>query len=125
MNVEKGTTTTLQKLLTKLSGLPDEASRRNYVDRHPRVVCPAIVEQVADAVRADVRVDVTRALALAEAAVVIAEELHDEQSVARALRAKGNVLWVKGQCKRAVILLERAVGLFQKAGNSSEVGRTL
>ena len=125
MKKDKSTTPTLGKLLTTLSGLPDQASRRNYVDCHPRVVCPAIVKQIADTVREDVRVDVTRAMALSEAAVAIAEELHDAESVARALRAKGNVLWVKGQYKRSVRLLERAVELFQKTGSLSEVGRTL
>jgi len=125
MNREKSMTSTRRKLLTKLSSLPNQASRSNYIDSHPRLVCPTIVEQIADAVREDVRVDVKRAQALAETAVVIAEKLHDEESLARALRAKGNVLWVNGQSKRAVRLLERAVGLFQKAGKLSEVGRTL
>jgi CHAT domain-containing protein/tetratricopeptide (TPR) repeat protein len=125
MSREKSTTTKLKKHLIKLSSLPDEASRRNYIDCHPRLVCPAIVEQIADAVRENVRVDVTGALAVAEAAVLIAEKLHDDESQARALRAKGNVLWFRGRCKPAVRLLERAVRLFQKAGHLSEVGRTL
>ncbi len=92
MNREKSMTSTRRKLLTKLSSLPNQASRSNYIDSHPRLVCPTIVEQIADAVREDVRVDVKRAQALAETAVVIAEKLHDEESLARALRAKWDAL---------------------------------
>ena len=125
MNQERDTSATLRKLLTTLSNLPDEASRRNYIDRHPRVVRPAIVEQVANAVRENVRVDVSRAYSLAEAAIAIAQQLHDEDAVARALRAKGNVLWVKGEYKPAVRLFQQAVRLFQRAGKITEVGRTL
>jgi len=112
MNQERDTSATLRKLLTTLSNLPDEASRRNYIERHPRVVRPAIVEQVANAVRENVRVDVSRAYSLAEAAMAIAQQLHDEDAVARALRAKGNVLWVKGEYKAAVRLFQQAVRLF-------------
>ncbi|PYR92321.1 MAG: hypothetical protein DMG19_02915, partial [Acidobacteria bacterium] len=125
MNQERDTSATLRKLLTTLSNLPDEASRRNYIERHPRVVRPAIVEQVANAVRESVRVDVSRAFSLAEAAMAIAQQLHDDDAVARALRAKGNVLWVKGEYKAAVRLFQQAVRLFQRAGKITEVGRTL
>ena len=125
MNQERDTSATLRKLLTTLSNLPDEASRRNYIERHPRVVRPAIVEQVANAVRESVRVDVSRAYSLAEAAMAIAQQLHDEDAVARALRAKGNVLWVKGEYKPAVRLFQQAVRLFRRAGKINEVGRTL
>jgi|SRR5207253_297079 len=38
MNQERDTSATLRKLLTTLSNLPDEASRRNDIDRHPRVM---------------------------------------------------------------------------------------
>ena len=125
MKDRKGTTETLPKLLVRLSRLPDEASRRKYVLRHPQLVCPATVEQLSEAVRKQVRVDTKQALAFAEAALVIAEEIHDEEVLARALRAKANGLWFQGQCKPAVELLDRAVELFERAGSNTEVARTL
>jgi CHAT domain-containing protein len=125
VNEKKEISDAVQKLVTRLSTLPDEASRKRYVNRHRRVVHPVIVEQLAEAVRTRVRTDIEQAFALADTAMVIAEQLHDGEALARALRAKANALWFKGQCKPAVELLDRAAGLFQKAGKSSEVGRTL
>jgi CHAT domain-containing protein len=81
--------------------------------------------QLDEAVRGAVRVDVRRALRLAEAALAIAEELHDSEALALGLRAKANALWFMGDCKLAVDLFQKAAVLFEQSGNMSEVGRTL
>src|SRR5437867_3469117 len=49
MHRDESITRTPGKLLTKLSSLPNEASRSHYIDSHPRLVCPTVVEQIADA----------------------------------------------------------------------------
>jgi tetratricopeptide (TPR) repeat protein len=83
------------------------------------------VERLTETVRERVRVDVREALQIAERALTIAESLDDDQSLARALRAKANALWFQGQCRPAVVLLEKAEQLFEEAGNGEELGRTL
>jgi CHAT domain-containing protein len=125
MSAAKFTAETLPKLIGKLSRLRDETSRRTYVSRHPRVIDPIVVEQLADAAREHIRVDIARALSLAESAVLIASHLNDGESLAHAFRAKANALYVSGQCEAAVELLEKAEGLFGRAGKPGEVGRTL
>jgi CHAT domain-containing protein len=68
---------------------------------------------------------VPEALGLAEAAVAIARQLRDEEAIALGLRAKANAFWFMGQCRPAVDLFKEAALLFEKAGNASELGRTL
>jgi CHAT domain-containing protein len=115
----------LGELLTTFSSLTDEIGRKTYVNHHRSVVRADVVEQLVDAARERLRVNVEQALALAEAALVIAAELPAPALVGQALRAKANALWFKGQCKPAVELLDRAAELFYEAGNFLEVGRTL
>ena len=106
-------------------GLTDEKGRKESLSQLPQLLQPNIVEELAEAVRAAVRVDVPKALALAEAALAIADELQDNEALARGLRAKANAMWVLGDCRSAVDLFERAASLFEQAGNRDEVGRTL
>src|SRR6185436_1257256 len=65
------------------------------------------------------------ALRFAEAAMVIANRLHDAGALGRATRAKANALWFKGSLKDAVELFQLAVERFEEAGASEEIGRTL
>jgi CHAT domain-containing protein/Tfp pilus assembly protein PilF len=125
MNAQKDRSSELEKLFTKLSRLQDEKSRTNYIDAHPKILDQSVVARLADAVREHVRVDVTRAMALAESAIAIAERIGNDEASGKALRAKGNVLWMKGDYKPALKIFEGAIALFQRAGNASEVGRTL
>jgi CHAT domain-containing protein len=86
---------------------------------------PEAVEQLAEAVRSSLRVDVGRALNLAEAAVLIATKLGDGRSMGLSLRSKGNALWFKNELTAASELFTAALGHFEEAGLSDEVGRTL
>jgi CHAT domain-containing protein len=115
----------IEELCGELSRLPDEASRRAFLGRSPELLHVEIVEQLAEAVRVQVRVDVQQALRIAEGALAIAVELPDKEALARALRAKANALWFLGQCKSAVDLFREAAHLFEQAGKINEVGRTL
>lgn len=115
----------IEVLCGELARLPDEASRKAFLGCSPELRQSAIVEQLAEAVRHQARVDVPQALRLAEAAVAIASELSDQEARARALRAKANALSLMGQCKEAVDLFREAAFLFEEAGKMSEVGRTL
>ncbi len=115
----------IEELCAELSRLSDDASRRTFLGRSPQLLRPAVVEELAEAVRREVRVDVKQAFGLAEAALAIAQQLPDGQALARALRAKANALWFMGQCRSAADLFQEAVRLFEEAGEMNEVGRTL
>lgn len=114
-----------ENLCAELGQLPDEASRRSFLEATPELRDIQIVRQLAEAVRTAVRVDVRRALALAEAALVIAQSLNLDEALALALRAKGNAMWFMGDCKSAVALFEQAAVLFERTGQLNELGRTL
>ena len=105
--------------------IADAAGRRAALQRHTELFNRETVVQLAEGVRTAVRADLTRASALSDAAVAIAEELNDEEALGLALRAKANALWFLGDCASAVTLFDQAAGLLQSAGNLSEVGRTL
>ncbi len=115
----------LEQLCFEVARLSDGPGRRALFSQFPELLHSSVVEQLADAVRMAVRVDVQRALSLAEAAVAIAREMNEDTALARSLRAKANAMWFMGDCKSAVDLFEQAAARFERAGNMNEVGRTL
>ncbi len=114
-----------ETLCFELARLPDQASQKDLLNRFPEYIDMQFVTQLAEAVRSAVRVDVQRALGLAEAALAIARELRTNEALALALRAKANAEWFMGECKSAVKLFDEAAMLFERTGNRSEVARTL
>jgi CHAT domain-containing protein len=114
-----------QELFEQLADVPDEAGRRELVSRHPSLLKPDVVTELTDQVREQIRVDVQRALHLADAALFIAGAIDDRESLARALRGKANVLYARGEHSAAVELHEQAVVWFEAVGQSHEVARTL
>jgi tetratricopeptide (TPR) repeat protein len=114
-----------ERLYTELARLADEPSRRRFLARHPGLMRPETVARLSEIVSQKVRVDVKEALALAEAAQLIARKLGSDEALAQSLRAKGNALHFLHDYKAAVAPLEEAARLFEKAGKPTEVGRTL
>jgi CHAT domain-containing protein len=115
----------IRELCLALGRLTHEDDQRMFMHEHPVLLDPGIVGALAEDVRTTVRVDVPQALILADAAVVIANELQHPTAMARALRAKANAVWMMGDCKAATELFTRAANLFEEAGKIDEVGRTL
>ena len=111
--------------LEKLIALDDDASRATFVASNLSLVRPEIVAELADQARELVRVDVAQALRTADAACAIASALEDKESLARALRAKANALYAKGEHAAAVNFHEQAAQLFENDGNQEELARTL
>jgi hypothetical protein len=111
--------------LAELASCGDDGARSQFLARHAEFADPAIVEQIADAVREQVRVDVHKADALADAAVLIARGIDSPATIARALRAKANAKWHLNELKSAVDLFDQAIELFDLAGDQAELGRTL
>jgi CHAT domain-containing protein len=114
-----------QALVDKLLGLDDETRRAAFLSRHRSLLRSELVTKLTDQVREQVRVDVQQALRLADAALGIAHKLDDKGALARALRAKANALYAKGEHAAAVDLHEQAAALFDVVGESHEVARTL
>jgi len=96
-----------------------------FLSEHPQIVEKAVLDLLAEAIRAAFRSDVPRALKLADSALLIALKLGDQREIALALRAKANALWLTGQCREALKLFDQAVGLLTKIPDLQEVGRTL
>lgn len=114
-----------QTLLEKLLALDDETRRAAFLSRHRPLLRPDLVTKLSDQVREQVRVDVQQALRLADAALAIAHKLDDKAALARALRAKANALYARGEHASAVDLHEQAAALFDAVGEAHEVARTL
>jgi len=116
---------TKQFLLDKLAALEDEKSKAEYLSRHRTLLKSEVVTELTELVREQVRVDVQQALRLADAGLSIAAKLDDKPTLARAQRAKANALYAKGEHAAAVDLHQQAVALFDWAGETHEVARTL
>jgi CHAT domain-containing protein len=114
-----------EQICCELGCLPDEVARKRFLSRCPQLITAELVKELAEAVRAAVRIDVRKALGLAEAALSIARELATSEELALGLRAKANALWVRGDCRSATDLFQKAAGLFGRSGNRNEVARTL
>ncbi len=111
--------------IADLLGLATDASREAFVDRHARLIDPAVVVRLAEEVRRHVRVDTQQALRLAEAGIAIARRTEDRTARALAARAKANALYMLGQNQAAVNLHDSAIALLEEAGNREELGRSL
>ena len=98
-----------ERLYAQLARLSDAASRRKFVARHPELVRAETVTHLSEAVPRKVRVDVKEAMALADAAVLIARRLRRPESVAQSLRAKGNALYALNEHAAAVERHDEAV----------------
>jgi CHAT domain-containing protein len=118
-------TAEVEALCSQLGALTDSASRSAFLDQWPQLLDRAIVTELDEAVRQKVRTDMPEALRLADAAIVIAERLGDDEALAFGSRAKGNALHFVGQSRPAVELFLEAARLFERAGNGTDLGRTL
>ena len=100
---------TKEQLLEKLVALDDEASRAEFLSNHPRLLQAEIVTELTEQVREQVRVDVQRALRMADTVLSIANQLGDKQGLALAKR------YAKAKCP----LCERRI---RYGGGSARTG---
>jgi len=114
-----------EKLLWELAKLANNASRKRFLTRHRNLCRVSAVHQVNEAVQTLLRKDPQQALALAEAAVAIAEKLGRPELVARSLRSKANALYIAGDNQTALDCHAQALAIFQNLHNEEEVARTL
>ena len=114
----------LDEAVKTLAGLPD-AERPEYLGSRPELVQAANVERLIEGAHQQLHVDRQRSLALAAAAEVIARRLDDPRLVGLCLRAQANALWASGSHALSVERHERALSLFESAGDDAQVARTL
>lgn len=109
----------------QLLSMPQESSRRSFLQQNPRLQHPSVVMYLASEVPKIVREDADRALQMAALAVWLAEVLDDDYCRARSARAMGHSLQLKGKLRESLAEYRKALDLFEKLHLESEVGITL
>jgi CHAT domain-containing protein/predicted negative regulator of RcsB-dependent stress response len=111
--------------LQELIHFSTEAQRREFLKRHPELLRPEVVAHLSEAVHAQVRINATLAISLAEAAVAVARGMGNEESLSRSLRTMANALYGNGKNKEAIEFYKEALKAFEAQGNDLEVAITL
>jgi tetratricopeptide (TPR) repeat protein len=113
------------RIWTELTGLSRRHERVQFVSRHAELLRHDLVSELTTSVPKLVRVDTSKALLVAEIALIIAERLRDTESLAQSLRAKANALYALGRNRAAIDHHRKAIALFRSLGNNEQVARTL
>ncbi len=113
------------ELLIELAKLSDSASREKFLRGHRQLLRRGLIEQLYNTIHEQLKVDVPRAAALAEACLAIAQKMGDKDALARSLRAKANTLYSMGQNRAAVGAHQQSLALFEELGETAEIARTL
>ena len=114
-----------QKWIARLAQISTEADRSEFLASHRGAICKEFVEQLAESVVERVRVSTQEALHLAEAAILIAQRLKRQDSLALSLRAKANALYSSGDNRAAIAHHQQAFQLYESLGDWKEAARTL
>lgn len=125
MNPEAGESSPAEALLAEVGHHQDSTALGEWLASRPALLQSAVVRQLSEAVRREVRVDLDRALRLAEVALAIAEKIDDPETLGLGYRAKANALWFAGKLTPAVEMFQLGVACFEHAAKLEEVGRTL
>ena len=115
----------IESRIVKLGQLSNDAARRKFLAKHPKLIRHSIIEKLAELVVQRVRVSTKEALHLAEAAVIIAKRLRSKESHALALRAMANALYSSGDYRAAIEHHQRAIQLYESLHAWKEMARTL
>jgi CHAT domain-containing protein len=102
----------LNELLPEFTQLENNADRQAFLSRNPMLVRAEVVQELAPLVVKRIRLDAREALRLAEGAVLIAQTLGEQESVALALRAKANALFACRENRAAVGLHDEAYHIY-------------
>ena len=125
MNTRETATTDEESSLQELIQLSDDSQRWKFLERYPQLLRPEIVSHLTEAVHAQVRINATLALSLAEAALAVARRIGEPGSLGRSLRAKANALYANGKNKDAIEFYNEALAAFEAEQNQLEVAITL
>jgi CHAT domain-containing protein len=109
----------------EIADLASARERSEFIDEHPELLQPTVVSNLSALIPQLVKSDRNKALAVAEAAVMIAHRLGEPESVAQSLRAKANAYYALGQNKTALEHHRKALRIFRSLGRAEQVARTL
>ena len=115
----------LNELLPELTQLENDADRQEFLSRNPTLVRAEVVQGLAPLVVKKIRLDAREALRLAEGAVLIAQTLGEQESVALALRAKANALFACRENRAAIGLHKEAYQIYASRELWKEAAITL
>lgn len=115
----------LNELLPELTQLENDADRQAFLLRNPMLVRAEVVQELAPLVVKKIRSDAREALRLAEGAMLIAQTLGEQESVALALRAKANALFACRENRAAVSLHDEAYEIYASRECWKEAAITL
>jgi CHAT domain-containing protein len=113
------------KIWNEIAGLSRRQERVQFVSRHAELLRHDVVSELAALVPRLVRADISKALPVAEIALIIAGRLRNTESLAQSLRAKANALHALGRNRAAIDYHRKAVTLFRSVDNAEQVARTL
>ena len=125
MKVKKKKQPLSERSLRELAGLKTGSSRNKFIVAHRRLFDDAVVRQLNEIVRSKLREDPHEALFLAEASVVIARRLRNNEALGRSLRSKANALYMLGDNQQALEFHGEALRIFREIHNPEEEARTL
>lgn len=124
MGAKAALQTEVQATMERLLQL-DAAGQRDLVLQNPALDWDEIISQLSEKAWRDVRVSTAQSQQIADAAITVAEAFNSTVGLAKALRAKANVLYASDQHAAAVEMHGRAASLFVNAGEDHQVARTL
>ncbi len=113
-----------ERLLRDLAEIPDEESRRRFLDGHPDLAESAVVRELCAEVGRMVRIDLDKALRLATSARVLADRVGDESGHGHSQRVLANVLHRKGDYRGAMVAYEAALNRFERLGDEQQAAIT-
>jgi CHAT domain-containing protein/tetratricopeptide (TPR) repeat protein len=114
-----------EQLLRRLATLASGQERTEFFNQRPELVTASVALQLAEVVWGRVRVNTTEALALAEAALLLAQMTNDQRALAHCLRAMGNSLYALGRHQESVEFRQSALAIFEELADENEIARTL
>jgi CHAT domain-containing protein len=113
------------KIWREITGLSRRQERLQFVTRHAELLRHDVVSELTALVPQLLKADTSKAVAVAEIALVIAKRLRNTESLAQGLRAKANALYGSGRNGEAIGYHRQAVTLFRSIDNAEQVARTL
>jgi CHAT domain-containing protein len=113
------------KVWNEITGLSHRHERVQFVSRHSELLRHDVVSALTATVPRLAKADQSKALLVAEIALIIARRLGNNESVAQSFRAKANALYALGRNRAAIDYHRKALALFRSMDNAEQVARTL
>jgi tetratricopeptide (TPR) repeat protein len=112
------------EVLSALARMNDQGKRKSFLQVR-KLFHAEVIRELNAATLKEFRVNTTRALSLAEAAIFVARSIRKSDLLAQSYRVKANVLTATGDYQPSIELYNAALSLFEKAKNEEGIARTL